>query len=177
MPNLGKIIDRVKAVILRAVYTEQVRPFVWLYYIPLWLWGLFGTLYAAPPTYVKPIMGQMVYNFWIWLCLLGTTVVMFGMRLEDKAKVNAAECEPVVLGDLVVLRDKLSRTSIRLQTGGHAAMFCVLLASEVSAIASLPWNGGVTFSIFVILPYVIGCLLLTVQGVAKIVMAEKGGVS
>lgn len=171
MAALNQIVGKIKAVLWKAVFTEQVRPFVWLYYIPLWLWGCFGTLFAAPATFVKPVMGLMVYDFWVWLCWLGTTVVMCGLYLEDKAKARNTEDDALVRGDLVVLPDKLSRTSISLQTSGHSAMFFVLLAFEVSAVAKIPWEDGNTFSIFVTSPYVVGCALLTAQGMAKISVA------
>lgn len=51
-------------------------------------------------------------------------------------------------------------------------MFWVLLAYEVSAIDATVWGEG-TYSIFVIFPYVIGCLLLAAQGLVKIVAPEQ----
>ena len=51
-------------------------------------------------------------------------------------------------------------------------MFFVLLAYEVSAIHATTFGEG-TYSIFVISPYVIGCALLTLQGLVKIFAAEQ----
>jgi hypothetical protein len=107
------------------------------------------------------VMGNTIYDLWVWLHVIATTVVMCGLYLEDRAKAT----------NYTELRDPLGRTSIRLQTGGHACMFFVLLAYEVSAIDATYWGQG-TYSIFVISPYVVGCLLLVAQGVVKIVTGQ-----
>jgi hypothetical protein len=153
---------------LRVVLSESVRPYVWLYYVPIWFWGVYGTFFAAPATYVKPVMGQDVYDLWIWLCLVGTTVVMVGLYLEHKAMGD----EVTRRGDLVAPLDTLGRIGIRFQAAGHACMFCVLLAYWLSTIYVTDWGEG-TFTIFLIAPYVVACVLLTVQGIAKVLVAEK----
>lgn len=146
-----RLLNKIKAAFWNAIHTDQVRPFVWVYYISLWVWGVYGTFFAAPATYVQPVMGAAIYDLWIWLCMAGTSMVMGGLYLEDTAR-----------------RDNICQVAVRLQTGGHACMFFVLLAYEVSAAYATAWGQG-TFSIFVIAPYVVGCLLLTAQGVVKIV--------
>lgn len=154
---------KLKAALLRAIFTDEVRPFVWVYYIALWIWGVYGTFFAAPPTYVKPVMGDLVYDLWVWLHIIATTIVMFGLSIESRAK-------PVIESvENAELRDDLRRAAIRLQTGGHACMFFVLLAYELSAIYSSTWGEG-TYSIFVISPYVVGCLMLAMQGAAKLIV-------
>lgn len=145
----------IRDALLKAVRSDKVRPFVWVYYTPLLLWGVYGTFFAGPATYVAPVMGRLVYDVWIWLCMLATTTVMVGMTVEDRAK-----------GD-----KHRMRTGEVLQGGGHACMFWVLLAYEMSAIAATRWGQG-TFSIFAVAPYVVGCLLLTVQGVVKVLDGE-----
>jgi heme exporter protein D len=153
--RLRMLLARVKAALWKAITTEQVRPFVWVYYLALWVWGMYGTFFAAPATYVEPVMGSLVYDVWVWLHIVATTIVMCGLSMESRTE----------------NQDALWNTSIRLQTGGHACMFFVLLAYEVSAISAVSFGEG-TYSIFVISPYVIGCLLLTVQGIAKIVVTR-----
>lgn len=137
------------------ICTDKVRPFVWLYYLALLAWGVYGTFFAAPATYVLPVMGQQAYDAWVWLQVVATSIVMCGLWVEDTAK-----------------SVRLIRAAIHLQWGGHACMFWVLLAYEVSAMTATAWGEG-TYSIFVISPYVIGCLLLTLQGVVKIVAPEQ----
>jgi hypothetical protein len=146
---------KVKAALWKAICTDRVRPFVWLYYLALLGWGIYGTFFAAPATYVLPVMGRQVYDAWVWLQVIAPSIVMFGLWIEDTA-------ESV----------RLIRAAIHLQTGGHACMFWVLLAYEVSAITATAWGEG-TYSIFAISPYVIGCLLLSVQGIVKIVAPEQ----
>lgn len=146
---------KVKAALWKAITTDRVRPFVWLYYIALLAWGIYGTFFAAPATYVLPVMGHLVYDAWVWLQVVATTIVMFGLWIEDTAE-----------------SIRLIRAAIHLQTGGHACMFFVLLAYEVSAVNATAWGEG-TYSIFVISPYVIGCLLLAAQGIVKIVAPEQ----
>lgn len=154
-PPVESIVSTIKAAFWKAIRTDQVRPFVWVYYIALWIWGVYGTFFAAPVTYVEPVMGHRSYDLWIWLNIIGTTIVMAGLHLEDRAPHN----------------QQLHDMAVRLQTAGHACMFFVLLAYEVSAISVTEWGyaGPGTYGIFVVLPYVAGCLLLTAQGVVKIV--------
>lgn len=141
----------------KTVRTKEVRPFVWLYYVSLWIWGIYGTFFAAPVTYVEPVMGHAAYDGWIWLNVIGTSMVMCGLRIEGKARNH---------------RDR--RSAFLLQTGGHGCMFFVLLAFEVAAMAATHWGqGSQTYSMFVIAPYVAGCLLLTAQGVVNV--TDSGG--
>jgi hypothetical protein len=144
----------IKAGLWKTVRTKEVRPFVWLYYVSLWIWGIYGTFFAAPVTYVEPVMGHAAYDGWIWLNLVGTSIVMCGLSIEKKSP----------------------EVAFQLQAGGHGCMFFVLLAFEVSAIAATNWGqGSQTYSIFVIAPYVVGCLLLTAQGVVNMADSDSGG--
>lgn len=147
---------KIKASLWKMIRTDKVRPFVWVYYIALCIWGFYGTFFAAPATYVLPVMGNIVYDLWVWLQLVATSIVMGGLRIEDKAKTETG---------------KSTQAAIRLQVGGHASMFFVLLAYEVSAITATHWGEG-TYSIFAIAPYVMGCLLLAAQGVVKLVTTQ-----
>jgi hypothetical protein len=140
----------VKAALRKVIRTDKVRPFVWVYYAALWIWGIYGTFFAAPATYVQPVMGNAIYDLWVWLQLISTSIAMCGLYIEDKGS------------------QEIKHIGVRLQTGGHACMFFVLLAYEVSAIDATHFGQG-TYSVFAIAPYVVGCLLLTAQGVVKIV--------
>jgi hypothetical protein len=155
MKTRSRLLDKIKATLRRVILSDRVRPFVWVYSVALLTWGIYSTFFAAPVTYVLPVMGQRVYDAWVWLHIIAPSIVMCGLTIEDKAK-----------------SIRLVRHGVHLQTGGLACMFFILLAYEVSAITAAAWGQG-TYSIFVIVPYVIGCLLLTVQGVVKIVTAEQ----
>jgi hypothetical protein len=148
-------LNKIKSALWRVILSDKVRPFIWVYCVALWIWGIYDTFFAAPATYVLPVMGQLVYNGWVWLHIIAPSIVMCGFILEDKAK-----------------SIRLVRHGVHLQTGGLACIFFVLLAYEVSAISATAWGEG-TYSIFVLAPYVLGSLLLTVQGIVKIVTAEQ----
>lgn len=164
LANFRAVATRFKATLLKAfwstVFTDKVRPFVWVYYAALFIWGVYGTFFSAPVTYVQPVMGHMVYNLWVWLHVLGTSVVMAGLYVEGRTHTDDAHDTP------------LERVAIQIQTGGHACMFFVLLGYEVSAIAETAFGEGV-YGIFVIAPYVAGCILLTVQGLTRIVIGRR----
>lgn len=149
------MVHRLKTTLWRALRTDKVRPFVWLYYIALFVWGVYGTFFSAPATYVLPVMGNIVYDGWTWLHIIATSVVMCGLWIEDKARSL-----------------RLIRAAVHLQTGGHGCMFFVLLSYEASAVDATAWGEG-TYSIFLVSPYVVGCLLLAAQGVVKIVAPEQ----
>ena len=134
-----------------------LRLLIWIYYVPLWIWGVYGTFFAGPPTFVKPVMGNWTYDAWIWLHLIATTTVMVGLRIENRCS---------------RLRGKAKYIGLGMQAGGHACMFWVLLAYEMSAVWVSRWGQG-TYSVFVIAPYVAGCFLLTIETVMKSVVGHK----
>src|SRR2546425_1174632 len=81
----------------------------------------------------------------------GTLFVLIGWMLRPDRK-TASRMGPVM---------RLSRyRGMWMQVGGHACMGLVLLAFEVAAIKG-PYWGQATFSVFVIAPYVLGCVFLT----------------
>jgi hypothetical protein len=153
-----KLISRIKAAIWKALLTDQVRPYIWIYYVPLWIWGIYGAFFAAPPTSVLPVMGNTVYDLWIWAIVIATSIVMCSMYVEGRAGARTD-----------ILRDRLIRASIRLQISGHVCMFLVLTAFEISAIDMTSWGqGDHAFTIFALSPYVVGCSLLVAQGLARL---------
>jgi hypothetical protein len=148
-------LDKIKTALWRVILSDKVRPFIWVYSAALLIYGIYATFFGAPATYVLRVMGHLVYDGWVWLLILAPSIVMCGLIVEDTAK-----------------SIRLVRHGVHLQTGGLACMFFILLSYEVSAISATVW-GEDTFSIFAIAPYVLGCLILTVQGVVKIVTAEQ----
>lgn len=141
---------------MNLLFSDKVRPFVWIYYVALFVWGLIGVTFTVPITYVLPVMGDSMYHAWIWLHLIGTSMVMSAMRIEDKVRLRPESSK----------RNRLWRIAIQIQTAGHACMFFVLSAYELSAVYLLQ-NGVATYGIVLVLPYVCGCFLLVIQGLAK----------
>lgn len=158
--------SRIKTAIWKLLLNKEVRPFIWLYYLPLWAWGVFGTFFEGPATYVLPIMGQAAYQLWVWTCFIGTTVVMIGLRLEEgnRGQNHARETS---------WRDYLAYMGLGQQCGGHACMFGVLLSFEICAIVAFRRGTDMDpFTLFAISPYVVGCLLLTLQTLAQLTATE-----
>lgn len=164
-PAVDRLLDRFKAAFWKALLSDKVRPFVWLYYIPLFAWGIYGTFFAGPATYVLPAMGNIIYDLWVWTHIVATAVVMTGLRLEDVNNNQPVDRDAGA-------RDKLAWIGLCWQTAGHGAMFAVLFGYELAAIHEISWGQGV-YSIFVTSPYVIGCCLLCAQGLARLFATEK----
>jgi len=130
-----------KRAVVEALDNKEVRRFVWLWYFPLFLWGIYGTFLASPNATVEPIMGHMVYNLWVWLCLLATSWVMVALTLRSET------------GEYI---------GLWMQAGGHFAMFWVVLTFWVCAIVGTPWGAG-SFGIFALSALPVGCLWLSAQ--------------
>lgn len=120
---------------------EKVELYVWPYYLSLMWWGLYGTFFGAPLTYVVDVMGPQFYDLWLWMHILGTAEVMVGLTIKDK-----------YLG-------------LWLQLGGNFSMALVLLAYEIAAF--IAW-GEAAYSFFAIAPYVVGCVFLSLTVVRKL---------
>jgi hypothetical protein len=146
--------DRIRAAFWKVLLTDQVQPFVWIFYSPLLVWGFYGAFFAAPATYVQPVMGDTVYDLWVWLHILGTLLVMCGLSIEARAESPK----------------RLKRIGLQLQTCGNAGVFFVLLAYEVSAIYTVHWGQG-AYSILVVSPYIVGCLLLSARGLTQLLVS------
>lgn len=150
------MIRRLVSRFMELLWSDKVRPFVWIYYVALFVWGLIGVIFTVPITYVLPVMGDVAYEVWVWLHVIGTSMVMSGLRIEDK----------VILWPESKLRNRLWRIAVQLQTTGHGCMFWVLSAYVLSAILTVQ-NGVATYGIVLVSPYVTGSFLLMIQGFAK----------
>jgi hypothetical protein len=164
VPIYRKVYHRVRLALLRAILSDSVGPFVWLYYIPLWVWSIVNTILFLP-TYIQPVMGETVYIAWNALMISGTSLVMCGLIFEKR--INQGK-----RAHLTSLGDVLGYLGIHQQAAGHMCMFFVLLAYELAGIQLVHWGEPANFSIIVICPYVIGCLLLAVQALTKLVATE-----
>lgn len=143
--------------------SETVRLFVWPFYTGLLAWGIYATFWSAPVQIVETVMGHTVYNAWVWLTIAGTLSVMTGLVLRHGGAPIGKITNPQAERDYIALW---------LQTGGHACMFCVLLAFEVAGVNGSYW-GQATFSLFAIAPYVLGVLFLGMQTARKLWRIEQ----
>jgi hypothetical protein len=153
--RITRLVDRIRVVFWKVLLTDQVQPLIWIFYFPLLAWGVYGTFFAAPATYVQPVMGNIVYDLWVWSHIAGTLTVMCGLWIEGRSSSPK----------------KLKRIGLQFQASGHACMFLLLLGYEVSAIYTVHWGQG-TYSILVVSPYVAGCLLLAARGLAQLIVGE-----
>lgn len=167
MATFDRLFARIKEAVLKALLSDKVRPFIWLYYFPLWCWGVFATFFAGTPSFVLPIYGQLAYDAWAWAHVVATAVVMCGLRMEELNS-NLDHSRPPSR------RDKISYVGVGWQAGGHASMFGVLLSYELASwTAFLHGANPDPYTMFVIFPYVLGCLLLSLQAGIKLFATEK----
>jgi hypothetical protein len=143
--------------------SETVRLFVWPYYVALLIWGVYGTFFAAPSVLVEPVMGHLAYNLWIWMNIGGTSFVLIGLILRHGGKPIAEMNTPQLFTDYL---------GLWMQFGGHVCMGLVLFTYEYAGIVGAYW-GQAAFTLFIIPPYVGGCMLLSLQTARKLWHAEK----
>lgn len=142
--------------------SENVRLFVWPYYMSLLMWGLYAAFWAQGISIVEPEMGHTAYVAWVWAHILGTLSVMIGLLLREGGKTLAE------MTTLMLFRDWMG---LWLQLGGHVCMGLVLIAYEFSGIRGAYFGQGV-YSLFLVPPYIIGCVFLTMQTGRKLWRAE-----
>ena len=136
----------VRAGFLKLLDTENVKLYVWPYYLTLWAFGFCSVVSTVPLTYVQPVMGAGFYQVWVIMMIVGTTMVMSGLLWRNKY------------------------TGLLLQLGGNGTMALVLSAYEVAAFDI--W-GQAAFSFFAIAPYVLGCLFLSMTCLRKLHLIDR----
>lgn len=156
---MPKVIRAALARFWELVDSDSVRPFIWLYYLPFLIWGFYGSLFAYPIDLISDVMDGWMYDLWVWMPIPATTAAMLGLWLR-KGDVPVEDINATFL--------RQDWLGLRLQFGGHACMFAVLLVYEVTAIAAMKW-GDPTISVFLISSYTIGCFLLALQCLRKMV--------
>lgn len=137
---------------------DSVRPFIWLYYVPLLTYGMFAVAWPKATSIIDPTLGEAGARLWVAACIAGTTTAMVGLGLRHGGT-PAADMSTALL--------RQDWLGLWMQTGGHAAMFVVLLSFEVAALSS-PYVWLVVFCVFAVSSYVIGCVLLTLQCARKL---------
>lgn len=151
----------VRLLVTRAIAlldSDSVRPYIWLYYVPFLLWGVYGTFFAYPIDLVAHPMGQGVYDAWVFAPIPGTLVVMFGLYLRN------GDSPLQEINRRLLRRDYLG---LYLQFGGHMLMHVVLLVFVIAAVAGASW-GDPVISVFLFSSYVVGTALLSAQCFRKI---------
>jgi len=142
--------------------SENVRLFVWPYYIALLAWGIYAAAWADAISIVEPEMGHVAYVAWVWAHIVGTLSVMSGLLLREGGK-TLAEMTTVAL-----FRDWMG---LWLQLGGHFCMGLVLSLYEVAGFRGAYFGQGV-YSLALVPPFIIGCTFLCLQAGRKLVRAE-----
>lgn len=156
---------QVWAVFWELVDSDSVRPFIYLYYVPLFGWGVFATIFL-PFEAIEPVMGGVVANLWVWTQIPATSSAMLGLALRHGGTPISE------MSRLLLFRDWWG---LGMQFGGHACMCLVLLGFEIAGINLLrsltmdsPYWWLLAFAVFAISSYVIGCFLLSLQVARKV---------
>lgn len=144
--GLKRIPATTRAGFIKLLDTENVKLYVWPYYLTLWVFGFCSVVSTVPLTYVSPVMGSTFYQMWVIMMIVGTSLVMCGLLWSNKY------------------------TGLLLQLGGNGTMALVLAAYEVAAFDI--W-GQAAFSFFAIAPYVLGCTFLSITCIRKLWLIEQ----
>lgn len=152
---------------------DSVRPFIWLYYIPWLLWSMLTVAGLMPSVgALEDAMGGAVYQAWLLLTIPGTLFPMIGLALRHGGSSVAQISTPLLFAD---------RLGLAMQTGGHACMCFLLTLFEYSAwsaaLVLLPNQPGVAglimFCATILMAYVLGTVLLTLQCLRKFHKGSK----
>lgn len=143
--------------------SDSVRPFIFLYYIPLLLWGVYAILWADHIPFLDPILRGWLYTLWVWVPVPGTLSAMVGLALRH------GDTSILDIRSPLLRRDFLG---LCLQASGHASMFLVLLAFEVGTVTGAYW-GQPVLSAFALSSYVMGTAILTMQCLRKLWRGEQ----
>lgn len=142
--------------------SDSVIPYVWVYYIWLFVFGIFAVSHHAAGA-VHRQLGLTTYTMWIWTCVFGTASVMIGLMLRHGS---------TPLEDMTGRQLFNDWLGLWMQWGGHAGMFMVLLAFELSGLSDSQTLQD-PFVLFAIAPYVQGCAILWVTTSMKLAKAAQ----
>jgi hypothetical protein len=133
--------------------TDSVRNFIWLYYLPFFLWGIYGSGFAYPIELIVNPMGHVVYDLWVWTPIPATVVALGGLVLRHGGSPADEITGPLLRADFL---------GLCMQLGGHVCMFIVLAVYEVTGIVGAYW-GQPVISVFLISSYCVGVGVLAFQ--------------
>ena len=152
--------------------SDSVRPFEFVYYVPLLAFGVVA-IAAAVVLSFEGFPSAALAILWVWVQVPATLSAMVGLYLRGGGTPVAQ------MSALLLFRDWLG---LGMQLGGHVCMVAVLLAFElvagsivalgpagiaVGVLGVLIW-WIILFAMAAISSYVIGCTLLALQVVRKI---------
>lgn len=146
VPTIKASPQTIRSGFVKMLDTENVKLYVWPYYLTLWAFGFCSVISTVPLTFVEPEFGGSFYQTWVIMMIVGTTLVMTGLMWTNKY------------------------TGLILQLGGNATMGLVLAAYEVAAYRV--W-GPAAFSFFAIAPYVLGCTFLAMTCWRKLHLVKR----
>lgn len=135
-----------------------MRPFIWLYYGTLLIFGIFAVIFPQATILIQLEMGTLYTRFWVLADLCGTTLAMVGLALRRGGTTLAEMSTPLL---------RRGWLGLLMQLGGHTAMVPVLLIFEISAVRS-PYFWWVVIAVFALAAYVMGCTLLALQCLRKL---------
>lgn len=145
--------------------SESVRLFVWPYYLALLGYGFWAVCHKWPYNVVEPVMGPEIYHAWASMHIPGTLFVLIGLLIRyHRYSISK-------MGKFLLFLDYLG---LHMQRGGHACMAIILGMFETSMI--IGYTNGIiiqTYVMFLVAPYVLGCVFLTAQVHRKIVLGER----
>lgn len=145
--------------------SDSVRPFIWFYYAPLLLFGIYGA-WLMPSTAVQDVMGHTFAEVWIWVQIPATLACLIGLWMR-----HGDQCIEE-MGTAPLLKDWLG---LWLQLGGHICMNQVLFAYEfaIFSLYGTPYWHVAAYGAFAISSYVIGTAILAAQCAHKIVKGRQ----
>jgi hypothetical protein len=165
-------VRRVWAKFWELVDGDSVRPFIWIYYVPLLAFSILAVVVALILSIVS-IQPATLGVLWVWVQIPATASAMTGLALRHGGTPVAQMGTPLLFRDWM---------GLSMQFGGHACMAVVLMAFELVAgsvimLGPTGITGGalgilvwwvILFAMFAIASYVFGCLLLALQVARKI---------
>lgn len=143
--------------------SDSVIPFVWVYYIWLFTFGILATVIFDPTGVVDRQLGRATYHGWVATCVMGTASVMLGLILRHGSTSVDSMTGRQLFSDWF---------GLWMQWGGHAGMFLVLLAFEIAGLSD-PNQRLDPFVLFAIAPYVQGCFILWLTTSMKLTKAAR----
>lgn len=149
--------------IRRWLQSDSVIPFVWVYYLWLFAFGVTAVLVLEPGGAVDRQLGRGWYTAWSWTCILGTAAVILGLVLRHGG--TAVE-------DMTTRQKRSDWLGLWMQWSGHAGMFFALLAFETAGLSDSKQLSE-PFVLFAIAPYVQGCLILWLTTSMKLLKARR----
>lgn len=160
---MGETLRRTWFRIVQWLNSDSVLPYVWVYYIWLFLFGVYAVAWSEPVQGLDDNLGPAGYMWWAWMNIIGTASVMIGLTLRHGGT-------PVVqMSGRQLFSDWLG---LWMQWGGHAAMFLVLLVAEIAGVSEISW-GDDAFVLFLLAPYMQGCLILWLTTSLKLAKAAQ----